>query len=79
VAGGGPASATSTFAGLWHGHEVSILITIVGAVAWRCTVREDLDDDDHAATTAWTGGLARTDGGSGGLVVRFCNGEQLTR
>lgn len=35
VAGRKPASATSRLAGLWHGHEVSILITVAGAVE-RC-------------------------------------------
>ena len=45
---------------------------------WRCTAREDLDDD-HAAAAAWTSRLAGIDGGSGRLAFRFCNGEQLTR
>src|SRR5438874_2576431 len=43
----------------------------------RCTAREHLDDD-HAATAAWTSGLAGIDGGSGGPALRLCNGEQLT-
>src|SRR5216684_2515980 len=45
---------------------------------WRCTAREDLDDD-HAAAAAWTSRLAVIDGGSGRLAVRFGCGEQLTR
>ena len=45
---------------------------------WRCTAREDLDDD-HATAAAWTSRLAGIDGGNGGLAYRFCNGEQLTR
>ena len=45
---------------------------------WRCTAREDLDDD-HAAAAAWTSRLAGIDGGSGRLAVRFGSGEQLTR
>src|SRR5579859_2013478 len=45
---------------------------------WRCTAREDLDDD-HAAATAWATRLGGIDGGTGGLAVRFCNGEQFTR
>jgi hypothetical protein len=45
---------------------------------WRCTALEDLDDD-HTTTTAWSGGLAGIDGGSGGPAVRFCSGEQLAR
>ena len=43
-----------------------------------CTAREDFDDD-HATAAAWTSRLAGIDGGSGGLALRFCNGEQLTR
>jgi hypothetical protein len=45
---------------------------------WRCTAREDLDDH-HATAATWTSWLAVIDGGSGGLVFRFCNDEQLTR
>jgi hypothetical protein len=45
-------------------------------MSWRCTVREDLDDD-HAAAAAWTGRLAGIGGGRGGIGFRFCNGEQL--
>src|SRR5436190_18408384 len=45
---------------------------------WRTTAREDLDDD-HATAAAWTSRLAGIDGGSGGLALRFCSGEQLTR
>ena len=46
---------------------------------WRCTAREDLDDD-HATAAAWTSRLAGIGGGSsGGLGFRFCNAEQLTR
>lgn len=45
-------------------------------MSWRCTVREDLDDD-HAAAAAWTGRLAGIGGGRGGIAFRFCNGEQL--
>ena len=44
----------------------------------RCTAREDLDDE-HATAAAWTSRLAGIGGGSGRLVFRFCNGEQLTR
>jgi hypothetical protein len=33
---------------------------------WRCTAREDLDDD-HATAAAWTSRLAGIDGDSGGL------------
>src|SRR5205814_5689416 len=47
-------------------------------VPWRCTAREDLDDD-HATAAAWTSRLAGIDGGNGGLALRFCHGEQLTR
>src|SRR6266403_1534326 len=42
---------------------------------WRCTAREDFDDD-HASSAARTSRLAGIDGGR--LAVRFCNGEQLT-
>jgi len=45
---------------------------------WRCTAREDLDDD-HATAAAWTSRLAVIDSGSGRLAVRFCNGEQFAR
>src|SRR5215468_12528885 len=45
---------------------------------WRTTAREDLDDD-HATATAWTRWLVGIDGGRGGLALRFCSGEQLTR
>src|SRR5258707_6567530 len=44
---------------------------------WRCTAREDLDDD-HAAAAAWTSRLAGIDGGGGRLAFRLCNSEQLT-
>src|SRR5256885_7864919 len=44
----------------------------------RGTALEHLDDD-HATAAAWTTRLGLVDGGSGGLAVRFCNGEQLTR
>src|SRR4029077_8277138 len=43
---------------------------------WRCTAREHLNDD-HATATAWTTWLVGIDSGSGGLALRFCNGEQL--
>ena len=43
---------------------------------WRCTAREDLDDD-HVTAAAWTSRLAEIGGGSGWLGFRFCNGEQL--
>src|SRR6185437_5926172 len=36
------------------------------------------EDDDHATAAASTNGFG-IDGGSGGLVFMFCNGEQLTR
>ena len=45
---------------------------------WRCTAREDLDDD-HVTAAAWTSRLAEIGGGGGGLGFRFCSGEQLTR
>ena len=45
---------------------------------WRCAALEDLDDD-HATAAAWTTRLGLIGGGNGGLAVRFCNGEQLTR
>ncbi len=45
---------------------------------WRCTAREHLDDD-HAPAAAWTGRFAGIGGGNGGLGVRFCSGEQITR
>jgi hypothetical protein len=45
---------------------------------WRCTTREDLDDD-HATAAAWTSRLAGIDSGSCRLAFRFYNGEQLTR
>ncbi len=45
---------------------------------WRCTALEDLDDD-HAAAAAWTSRLAGIDGGTGGLGLGVCNGEQLAR
>ena len=45
---------------------------------WRCTAFEDFDDD-HATATAWTARLVGIDGGSGGLTVRFCHGEQFAR
>src|SRR5690348_470436 len=45
---------------------------------WRCTAREDLDED-HATAAAWTSRLAGIDGGAGRLCFRFCDGEQLTR
>src|SRR5260221_11882574 len=44
---------------------------------WRCTAREDLDDD-HAAAAAWASRLAGIDGGGGRLAFRLCNSEQLT-
>jgi hypothetical protein len=44
---------------------------------WRCTAREDLDND-HATAAAWTSWFAWIDGGSGRLAFRCC-GEQLTR
>jgi hypothetical protein len=43
----------------------------------RCTAREHLDDN-HTTATAWTRWLGGIDGGSGGLALRCCNGEQLT-
>ena len=45
---------------------------------WRCTALEDLNDD-HATAAARTARLGLIGGGSGGLVLRFCNGEQLAR
>jgi hypothetical protein len=45
-------------------------------LAWHCTAREHLDDD-HATATAWTTWLVGID--DGGLALRFCSGEQLTR
>ena len=47
------------------------------AMPWRATALENLDDD-HAAAAALTSWLALIDGGSCGLAVMFCNGEQLT-
>jgi hypothetical protein len=44
---------------------------------WRATALEDLDDD-HASAAAWTRRLAGIDGGTGGLALRFCSGEQFT-
>jgi hypothetical protein len=44
----------------------------------RRTAREHLNDD-HATATAWTDRLAGIDGGSGGLVLRFGDGEQFAR
>ena len=45
-------------------------------MAWGCTALEDLDDD-HTTAAAWTSWLAGIDGGSGGLALRFCSGEQF--
>ena len=44
---------------------------------WRCTAREDLDDD-HATAAAWTRRLAGIDSGTGRLTFRLCISEQLT-
>src|SRR5262245_28852761 len=44
---------------------------------WRATTLEHLDDE-HAAAAAWASGLAMIDGGSGGLALMSCRGEQLT-
>src|SRR4029077_14586840 len=43
---------------------------------WRCTAREDFDDD-HAATAAWTNRFGGIDGGSARIAVRVCRSEQL--
>ena len=47
-------------------------------MAWRTTALEDLDDD-HATAAAWASRLAGIGGGTGGLALGVCNGEQLTR
>ena len=44
---------------------------------WCCTAREDLDDD-HTTAAAWTARFAGVCGGTGGLALGVCSGEQLT-